>query len=128
MKSHIQNLAMMSAVIAFASCNTAKTEAKPETQTETTISETDAATTITEDLKAETQSVEGKVREIQSGKDGYTAKIETADQAIYFVTISHSNLKDHTQYKSVKIGETLKVSGDFWKTDKENHITVREIQ
>ncbi|GEP50820.1 hypothetical protein FNO01nite_14920 [Flavobacterium noncentrifugens] len=128
MKSHIQNLAMMSAVIAFASCNTAKTDAKPEIQTETTVSETDTATAITEEPKAETKSVEGKVQEIQNGKDGYTAKIETADKEIYFVTISHSNLKDHTQYKSVKVGETLKVSGDSWKADTENHITVREIQ
>lgn len=128
MKSHIQNLAMMSAVIAFASCNTAKTETKPEAQIETTVSETDTATAITEAPKSETKSVEGKVQDIQNGKDGYTAKIETSDKEIYFVTISHSNLKDHTQYKSVKVGETLKVSGDFWKTETENHITVREIQ
>jgi len=128
MKSHIQNLAMMSAVIAFASCNTAKTEPKPETQTETAAAESDSATAVSEDLKTETKSVAGTVQEIQNGKDGYTAKIETANKEIYLVTISHSNLKDHTQFKSVKIGETLKVSGDYWKMENTNNITVREIQ
>ena len=127
MKSQIQNLAMLSAVIAFASCNTAKTETKAEIPTETTATASDS-TTVVETPKAEIRTVEGKVQEIQNGKDGYTAKIETAEKEVYFVTISHSNLKDHTQYKSVKAGETLKVSGDFWKMENENHITVREIQ
>jgi len=127
MKSQIQNLAMLSAVIAFASCNTAKTETKSEIPTETTVTASDS-TAVEETPKAEIKMVEGKVQEIQNGKDGYTAKIETAEKEVYFVTISHSNLKDHMQYKSVKAGETLKVSGDFWKMENENHITVREIQ
>jgi len=127
MKSQIQNLAMLSAVIAFASCNTAKTETKSEIPTETTVTASDS-TAVEETPKAEIKTVEGKVQEIQNGKDGYTAKIETAEKEVYFVTISHSNLKDHTQYRSVKAGETLKVSGDFWKMENENHITVREIQ
>jgi len=128
MKSHIQNLAMMSAVIAFASCNSAKTEAKPEIKTETAAAEVDTAAAVSEDLKTETKSVEGKVTEILNGKDGYTATIETADKEIYLVTISHSNLKDHTQFRSVKIGETIKVKGDYWKMENTSNITVRELQ
>jgi len=127
MKSQIQNLAMLSAVIAFASCNTAKTETKAEIPTETTVNASDS-TAVEETPKAEIKTVEGKVQEIQKGKDGYTAKIETQDKEVYFVTISHSNLKDHTQYRNANIGEIIKVSGDFWKMENENHITVREIQ
>lgn len=72
------------------------------------------------------KTVEGKVLAITPGKDGYTAKIQSG-QMIYFATISHSNLKDPTQYKSVDVGDKLKVSGDFWQMENENHITVREI-
>jgi|SRR6218665_114840 len=120
-----QNLAMLSAVIAFASCNTAKTDVKQEVQTETVAADSLATA---EKLQGETKVVEGTVQEIQNGKDGYTAKIETADKTIYYVTVSHSNLKDHTQYKSVNPGEKLKVSGESWKAEENNHITVREIQ
>lgn len=131
MKNTIQNLAMMSAVIAFASCGQKKattTETEGEVKTEQvqvepvkdTVAEPEAP-------KAETKTVEGIVKEINNGKDGYTAKIETKDKESYFVTISHSNLTNHEQYKSVKVGETLKVTGDFWKMDTESHITVREI-
>ena len=129
MKYHIQNLTLLSAVIAFAGCNSAKTDSKPETEitTEATVSQTDTLKT-TEEPAVETKVVEGTVKEITTGKDGYTAQIEAANKEVYFVTISHSNLKDHTQYKSVKAGETLKVSGDSWKMGDENHITVREIQ
>ena len=73
------------------------------------------------------KTVKGKVMDIQNGKDGYTAKIETADKEIYFVTISHSNLKDHETYKTVKVGDDLDVSGELWDLSGEQHITVREI-
>lgn len=73
-----------------------------------------------------TKTIEGEVAEIKQGKDGYTAKIKT-DNEIYFVTVSRANLKDPMQYKTVKEGETLKVSGDFWKMENENQITAREL-
>ncbi|MDR6845978.1 hypothetical protein [Flavobacterium granuli] len=73
------------------------------------------------------KTIEGEVLEINQGKDGYTAKLKTNTEEIYFVTISHSNLKNPTQYKATKIGEKLKVSGEFWKMNGENQITVREI-
>lgn len=121
---------MLSAVIAFASC---------ESHKKTTITESgDAivkARTPTEDTinkqeipPLETKTVEGIVSEIHSGKDGYTAKIETSDKEVYFVTISHSNLKNPEQYKTVKPGDRLKVTGDFWKMDDDNQITARQIQ
>ena len=72
-------------------------------------------------------NISGTVSEIQPGKDGYTARIVTADNQTYFVTISHSNLTTPDQYKTVKPGEMVKVKGDFFKVGEENHITVREL-
>ena len=130
MKNTIQNLAMLSAVIAFASCSekkTVTTDTEVQTEQVQPAAVTDTVATP-ETPKEETKTVEGKVTAINQGKDGYTAKIETADKEVYFVTISHSNLTNHEQYKSVKVGETLKVTGDSWKNDTgESNITVREI-
>lgn len=89
-------------------------------------SATTASNTATENVM-ETKTIEGKVTEIQNGKDGYTAKVEVSKKLSYFVTISRINLKNSGQYKSVKIGDALKVSGDFWKLKKDNYITAREI-
>jgi|GEM_PF-1975745 len=72
-------------------------------------------------------NISGTVSDIQPGKDGYTAKIVTAENQVYFVTISHSNLTTPDQYKTVKPGEMIKVKGDFFKLGDENHITVREL-
>lgn len=73
------------------------------------------------------KAVNGRVQEIQLGKDGYTALIKTAQNEIFYATISHSNLENPEEYKKVNVGDKLNVSGDFWKMEKENHITVRSI-
>jgi len=72
--------------------------------------------------------ISGSVEEIQQGKDGYTAKITTTNGRLYYATVSHSNLKNPSQYKALQVGDTVKVKGDKWKMDNENHITVRELQ
>jgi len=127
--NQIQNLALLSAVIAFASCESNKQKTVTESGVEVVKVRTPTADTINKIDKppSEIKTVEGIVLSTNQGKDGYTARLETADKEIYAVTISHSNLKDHTQYKSVKIGEKLKVTGEFWKMQDENQITVREI-
>ena len=127
--NNIQNLAMLSAVIAFASCESHKQSTITNTGTEVVKVRTPTADTIDklEEPPMKTETVEGTVVQINPGKDGYTAKLETKEKEVYFVTISHSNLKNHEQYKSVKVGETLKVTGDYWKLENDNQITVREI-
>ena len=127
--NNIQNLALMSAVIAFASCESHKQKTITETGQEVVKIRTPTEDTInkTENPEMKSETVEGTVISINQGKDGYTATLETANKEQYAVTISHSNLKDHSQYKAVKVGETLKVTGDFWKLGDENQITVREI-
>ncbi|MEO5911883.1 MAG: hypothetical protein ABIP95_13415 [Pelobium sp.] len=73
------------------------------------------------------KTAEGRVLEIQQGKDGYTAKIQSTNDAIYFITISHANLNDPKQYKTVKVGDQIMVSGESWMAEQEEHITVKEI-
>lgn len=86
-------------------------------------------TTLEQDqTHLDTKAVEGIVQHINLGKDGYTATLKTDTNEIYFITISSINLKDASQYKSVEIGQRIKISGNFWNMETENHITAREIQ
>lgn len=126
MKKNLLKIAALTGVIALSSCNK-KVEVKTEVvdNQEVVVADSIAAP---ETPAVETKTVEGKVVEITNGKDGYTAKLETAEKEYYFVTISNSNLTNHEQYKSVKVGETLKVTGDFWKMEDKNQITVRVIE
>lgn len=126
MKKNLLKIAALTVVIALSSCNK-KVEVKTEAVDNQEVVAADSITTP-ETPEVETKTVEGKVLEITNGKDGYTAKLETAEKEHYYVTISHSNLTDHEQYKSVKVGETLKVTGDFWKMEDKNQITVRVIE
>ncbi|MEN2402389.1 hypothetical protein GKZ90_0021545 [Flavobacterium sp. MC2016-06] len=72
-------------------------------------------------------TVSGKVDAIESGKDGYTAKINTENKEVYFATISIVNVGGPENYKRFKIGDVVSVKGEIWKTDDENHIKVTEI-
>ncbi|MFH6993118.1 hypothetical protein [Flavobacterium sp. FlaQc-48] len=72
-------------------------------------------------------TVTGKVDSIESGKDGYTAKITTAEKEVYFATISIVNVGGPQNYKQLKIGDQVSVKGEIWKTDDEKHIKVQQI-
>ena len=72
-------------------------------------------------------AITGKVDSIESGKDGYTAKITTAAKEVYFATISIVNVGGPQNYKQLKIGDEVSVKGEIWKTDDEKHIKVTEI-
>ncbi|MEO7049465.1 MAG: hypothetical protein ABI091_29445 [Ferruginibacter sp.] len=116
MKNFIKPLVVPFVFIFFTACESHKLITK------------DPATISTGSESQETMKefISGVVNGIQQGKDGYTAKIITASNYIYYVTISPSNLKDPAQYRSVKEGDTMTVKGDQWKKGDENHITVRE--
>lgn len=73
------------------------------------------------------RTVSGKVESVESGKDGYTAKINTDAKEVYFATISIVNVGGPQNYKQVKIGDVVSVKGEFWKTEEENHIKVTQI-
>jgi hypothetical protein len=71
--------------------------------------------------------VSGKVQSVEFGKDGYTAKINTDKNEIYFATISIVNVGGPENYKQLKEGEEVTLKGEIWKTDTEKHIKVKEI-
>ena len=61
-------------------------------------------------VKGKTLSIKGKVVEINRGKDGYTAKIETSDGKTHSATISSVALEKN--YREVKVGEVIEVEGE----------------
>ena len=78
-------------------------------------------------MKDTNKTVSGKVESIESGKDGYTAKVITDAKEVYFATISIVNVGGPQNYKQVKIGDQVSLKGEIWKTDDEKHIKVQEI-
>ncbi|WP_428231180.1 hypothetical protein [Flavobacterium sp.] len=72
-------------------------------------------------------TVTGKVESIENGKDGYTAKINTDKNEVYFAVISIVNVGGPQNYKRFKEGDEVSLKGEIWKTDTEKHITVKEI-
>ena len=127
MKKVYKSLILVVAITAMASCNSNKKATVTEDGTEVVKVRTPEATEESkEEEKDSIISVEGEVKEINQGKDGYTAILTTED-GIYFATISIPNLKDPKQYRAVKIGERIKVKGDSWKMEEDNYITVREL-
>lgn len=129
MKRTFVKLFVLVAVVAVSSCNSNKKVTIKEDGTEVVKIRTPEATESSkEEEKVETVAVSGKVNEINKGKDGYTAILTAEDGKIYYATISIPNLKDPKQYRSVQIGETIKVKGDSWKMEDDNYITVRELE
>jgi hypothetical protein len=72
-------------------------------------------------------TISGKVESIEFGKDGYTAKIKSDKNEIYYATISIVNVGGPKNYKKLKEGEEVSLKGDIWKTNTEKHIKVKEI-
>lgn len=125
MKVIFYKTVVFTVLISLMSCMN-KTEEQKEIIKEVEVkTDTISAETSKEEVQ---KTVEGVVTNINQGKDGYTATLETSTKEEYFVTISHSNLTNHEQYKSVKVGDNLKVTGDFWKMEDKNQITVRVIE
>ena len=121
----MKKLLFLTVLLVFLSCgqNKKETETKPETTIATEVPET----TVETENTPETKTVEGTVLEINNGKDGYTAKIETTDNELYWATISIPNLENPNQYKTVQVGDKIKVTGDFWVMENHNQITTRAI-
>ncbi len=118
MKNFIKPVIILFAFTLFTACESHRVTAKNPA----TIS------TDSDNQEAMKEFISGVVNEIQQGKDGYTAKIITVANGIYYATISHSNLKDPAQYRTVNTGDTITAKGDQWKAGNENHITVRELK
>lgn len=91
----------------------------------------DKQITVRNILSANTDNfkVEGIVKSIKSGMDGYTAKIETPKGEFYVTTISIPNLgrANSDKFKQFEVGENLSVVGELWGMGDEKHVTVRDI-
>jgi len=135
MKKLSRSLVMLMAVVALASCNSSKKSTTKTTKGQTTTKVTssksangDVVEEVEEVTKKVSISVEGTVKEINRGKDGYTAKITDVTGQTYNATISIPNLKDPKQYRNVAVGDKINVTGETFKSGTDNYIVVRELK
>ena len=126
MKKIIFAITVLSVAVLLKSCQKS-TVVKTNTQEQTATTTVKDGRTITDTTKVASATVEGKVIKIETGKDGYTAAIVTKDNQQYFVTISHANMTYHEDYRRVKVGEVITVTGEIWKSDDKTYITVHEM-
>jgi len=73
-------------------------------------------------------TVKGEVTEITNGKDGYMAKIKDSQGTFYTATISIPNMADPKQYRAVKVGEVINVTGTTFTLGEETGIKVSSLQ
>lgn len=126
MKTYVQNLTMLSAVIAFG-CQSNKTETPVEEPQAPTVTASDTTAAATPGESMQSKTIDGIVKYTSHGKDGFTAAIETNDGTVYQATISRANLKDPKQYRDFNTNELVKLTGDSWKMGQDNQLTVRVI-
>lgn len=139
MKINVLSIALIGAAVLAASCNK-KTEeaAQPAVQE---VAETPAVAEPIADSVAKPATlpgtehrdndvieVTGKVTEIIQGKDGYMAKLTTADEKKYTATISIPNLDNPKQYRAVKIGDNITVKGVVTNLESDVLIRVKELK
>src|SRR6187402_2240740 len=109
MKPYVQNLALLSAVIAFG-CNSNKTEPQADQiKTGSVTTETDSVPNENAKESMESKTIEGVVTATNHGKDGFTATIETKDEGVFEATVSRANLKDPKQYRDFNSNEIVKL-------------------
>ncbi len=72
-------------------------------------------------------TVTGEVFEINQGKDGYSAKLKNTDGQTYMATISIPNMADPKDYRAVKKGETITVTGEVIHLEKDIIIKVTKL-
>jgi predicted small lipoprotein YifL len=136
MKNTFLSLSMALALFALTACTEKKgtiTNEDPAAVEVVDATATDVDSTAvpaTEEIepKEEIITVSGKVTEINQGKDGYTAKIKTTEGKFYFATISIPNMADPKQYKSVKIGESITVTGESFPVEEDTMIKVTSLK
>lgn len=139
MNTKVLTMAVLAAALLFASCNNKKVTTE-ETgaiemvdTTTTTVTETSADTIATPASTQEHKDndiieVTGEVTEINQGKDGYTAKLKTADGKAYAATISIPNLDNPKQYKASKVGDKITVKGVVTNLESDVLIRVKELK
>lgn len=139
MKNKVLALSLLVAALSFGSCNNKKETVEETTATEVVdtttapVNETAADTTAVpvttqENKDGDSIEVTGEVTEINQGKDGYTAKLKTADNKSYAATISIPNLDNPKQYRAVKVGDKITVKGIVTNLESDVLIRVKELK
>jgi len=136
MKNTFLSLSMALTIFAMTACTEKKDTIKDEDPaavevvdaTATNVDSTTIPATEVEEPKNAEITVTGEVTEINRGKDGYTAKIKTAEGKFYFATISIPNMADPKQYRSVKIGESITVTGESFPIEEDVMIKVTSLK
>jgi len=72
-------------------------------------------------------TITGKVTEINKGKDGYSAKLKTAEGKTYIGTISIPNMTDPKDFRSVAIGEEITITGVAFPVEDDVMIKVTKL-
>jgi len=139
MKIKVLSIALLCSTVLVTSCNKKAEEttepAVEEVADTTAVAQPIADTTATpvalpgaEHKNDDVIEVTGKVTEINQGKDGYTAKITTADGKVYSATISIPNLDNPKQYRAVKVGDNITVKGVVTNLESDVLIRVKELK
>jgi hypothetical protein len=72
-------------------------------------------------------TVTGQVFEINQGKDGYSAKLKNAEGKTYVATISIPNMANPKDYRAVKTGEEITVTGEAFPVEEDVIIKVTRL-
>ncbi|MXN90518.1 hypothetical protein GR160_04710 [Flavobacterium sp. Sd200] len=137
MKNKIKPILAAAALLAVIACSEKKDAVSVQDPTDA-INATDTITAVNDTAKASVPppaiaegtniTVKGVVTEIINGKDGYMAKIKDEQGKLYTATISIPNMTDPKQFRAVKIGETITVSGTTFVLGEETGVKVNTLE
>jgi len=128
MKKQKLSLLVLFVILILSSCNSGKKTSDEIVKDDTSaVVKGESSEVVQEEEQKIEIDVMGTVKEINKGKDGYTAKIVDETGKIFNATISIPNLKDPKQYRSVAVGEKINVKGESFASDPNNYIVVREL-
>ncbi len=75
----------------------------------------------------ESKTIKGIVQSIDTGKDGYTAKIQTDTEGLLPALVSIVNLGGIENYQTTKVGDRVVFTGSIYKIGSEKMIKVDKI-
>ena len=130
MKKTMLSLGM--AALLFAACtekketNVTEGEVVVDTTANEVVADTIADAAVATDTVADGAkiTVSGLVKSINQGKDGYSAELSDDAGKTYTATISIPNMADPKQYRAVKVGDKITVTGELHN----QIIVVRELK
>ncbi|MEL7020948.1 MAG: SH3 domain-containing protein [Bacteroidota bacterium] len=73
-------------------------------------------------------NVTGVIYGVQSGKDGYSLNISTADTTTYTAMLSVANMENPKDYTELYLGETVTLSGELLDISNPKRLIVRNIE